>query len=133
MGIPAYWPLLATVIVLIAIIPYISLQLQAISTSIQALVVMQDNRPWYQDTGLYVTLWLAVFALLFSGRSAKAHQPNPGLMAAIAFESLVKLLAGAAGGRRPRACVLGGCLVAAWWPGGLPAMPGCHAMPCHLA
>ncbi len=38
-------------------------------------------------------LWLAVFALLFSGRSAKAHQPNPGLMAAIAFESLVKLLA----------------------------------------
>jgi Na+/proline symporter/signal transduction histidine kinase/CheY-like chemotaxis protein len=85
--------ILTTVIVLIAIIPYISLQLQAISTSIQALVVMQDNRPWYQDTGLYVTLWLAVFALLFSGRSAKAHQPNPGLMAAIAFESLVKLLA----------------------------------------
>ncbi len=85
--------ILTTVTVLIAIVPYISLQLQAISTSIQALVVMQDNRPWYQDTGLYVTLWLAVFALLFSGRSAKAHQPNPGLMAAIAFESLVKLLA----------------------------------------
>jgi Na+/proline symporter/signal transduction histidine kinase/CheY-like chemotaxis protein len=85
--------ILTTVIVLIAVIPYISLQLQAISTSIQALVILQDDRAWYQDTGLYVTLWLALFALLFSGRSAKAHQPNPGLMAAIAFESLVKLLA----------------------------------------
>src|SRR5690606_25527479 len=48
---------------------------------------------WYTDTGLYVSLWMAVFALLFVSRSAKAHQPNPGLMTAIAFESLVKLLA----------------------------------------
>ncbi len=85
--------ILTTLIVLVAIIPYISLQLQAISTSIQALVVIQPSSDWYRDTGLYVTLWLAVFALLFSGKSAKAHQPNPGLMAAIAFESLVKLLA----------------------------------------
>ncbi len=86
-----------TLIVLMAVIPYIALQLQAVSTSIDALVGSRaaagSPLPWYQDTGLYVCLWLAVFAMLFVGRSAKAHQPNPGLMTAIAFESLVKLLA----------------------------------------
>jgi Na+/proline symporter/signal transduction histidine kinase len=84
---------LTTLIVLTAVIPYIALQLQAVSTSIDALVVRESERFWYQDTGLYVSLWLAVFAMLFVGHSAKAHQPNPGLMTAIAFESLVKLLA----------------------------------------
>lgn len=85
---------LTTLIVLMAVIPYIALQLQAVSTSINALVSSQQVAShWYQDTGFYVSLWLAVFAMLFAGKSAKAHQPNPGLMAAIAFESLVKLLA----------------------------------------
>ncbi|MBU2279108.1 MAG: hybrid sensor histidine kinase/response regulator [Gammaproteobacteria bacterium] len=84
---------LTTLIVLTAVIPYIALQLQAVSTSINALVIRDNELRWYQDTGLYVSIWLAVFAMLFVGRSAKAHQPNPGLMTAIAFESLVKLLA----------------------------------------
>ena len=84
---------LTTLIVLTAVIPYIALQLQAVSTSINALVQRPEHPLWYQDTGLYVSLWLAVFAMLFIGRSAKAHQPNPGLMTAIAFESLVKLIA----------------------------------------
>jgi Na+/proline symporter/signal transduction histidine kinase/CheY-like chemotaxis protein len=84
---------ITTLIVLMAVIPYIALQLQAVSTSINALVGSSADGPWYQDTGLYVSLWLAIFAMLFVGRSAKAHQPNPGLMTAIAFESLVKLLA----------------------------------------
>jgi len=88
---------LTTLMVLMAVIPYIALQLQAVSTSINALVARAPNHQpsaaWYQDTGFYVSLWLAVFAMLFAGKSAKAHQPNPGLMAAIAFESLVKLLA----------------------------------------
>lgn len=98
--------IVTTFIVLLAVIPYIALQLQAISTSIDALVQTsahsvspmpqsnaRDSNEWYQDTGWYVTLWLAVFALLFAGKSARAHQPNPGLMTAIAFESLVKLIA----------------------------------------
>lgn len=86
---------MTTLIVLMAVIPYIALQLQAVSTSIDALVASDSAKPiaWHQDTGLYVSLWLAVFAMLFVGRGAKAHQPNPGLMSAIAFESLVKLLA----------------------------------------
>jgi len=84
---------ITTLIMLMSVIPYIALQLQAVSTSINTLVSSTPNEHWYNDTGLFVSLWMAVFALLFVSRSAKAHQPNPGLMTAIAFESLVKLLA----------------------------------------
>ncbi|MDP2714588.1 PAS domain-containing hybrid sensor histidine kinase/response regulator [Rheinheimera sp.] len=84
---------ITTLILLMSVIPYIALQLHAVSTSINTLVSSAPDPHWYTDTSLYVTLWMAVFALLFVSKSAKAHQPNPGLMTAIAFESLVKLLA----------------------------------------
>jgi len=83
---------ITTLILLMSVIPYIALQLHAVSTSINTLVATAPGLAWYSDTGLYVSLWMAVFALLFVSKSAKAHQPNPGLMTAIAFESLVKLL-----------------------------------------
>ncbi|KUM54200.1 PAS domain-containing hybrid sensor histidine kinase/response regulator [Rheinheimera sp. EpRS3] len=84
---------ITTLILLMSTVPYIALQLHAVSTSINTLVGSAPGLAWYSDTGLYVSLWMAVFALLFVSKSAKAHQPNPGLMTAIAFESLVKLLA----------------------------------------
>ena len=84
---------LTTVILFLAVMPYVALQLQAVATSINTLVGSETGEHWYTDTGLYVCLWMAVFAMLFVSKSAKAHQPNPGLMTAIAFESLVKLLA----------------------------------------
>lgn len=84
---------LITLILIMAVIPYIALQLHAVSTSINTLVKAEVGRHWYTDTGFYVSLWMAVFALLFVSKSARAHQPNPGLMTAIAFESLIKLLA----------------------------------------
>lgn len=84
---------LTTLILLMSTIPYIALQLHAVSTSINTLVGSAPGSNWFADTGFYVSLWMAVFALLFVSKSARAHQPNPGLMTAIAFESLVKLLA----------------------------------------
>ena len=84
---------LITLILIMAVIPYIALQLHAVSTSINTLVQAEVGQHWYTDTGFYVSLWMAVFALLFVSKSARAHQPNPGLMTAIAFESLIKLLA----------------------------------------
>jgi signal transduction histidine kinase len=84
---------ITTLILLMSVIPYVALQLHAVATSINTLVATAPGSAWYSDTGLYVSLWMAVFALLFVSKGAKAHQPNPGLMTAIAFESLVKLLA----------------------------------------
>ena len=50
---------------------------------------------------LYVALALALFAILFGTRTMDASEHHRGLMWAIAFESLVKLLAFLANGLRP--------------------------------
>jgi PAS domain S-box-containing protein len=85
---------LVTVIALSAAIPYIALQYKAVVASIAALTTVVGGRvPWYQDTALAVALMLALFAVLFGARRVDATGHREGLMLAIAFESLLKLLA----------------------------------------
>jgi Na+/proline symporter/signal transduction histidine kinase len=90
-----------TIIAVLGIIPYISLQLKAISTSYQVVTgypLINVPRhftqiPFYYDTAFYIALILAVFAILFGTRSLVATERHEGLVAAIAFESVVKLIA----------------------------------------
>jgi Na+/proline symporter/nitrogen-specific signal transduction histidine kinase len=90
-----------TVIAVIGIVPYISLQLKAISTSFTILVqypliVMPAKvgaAPVFQDTALWVALILALFTIAFGTRHLDAAEHHEGMVAAIAFESIVKLLA----------------------------------------
>jgi Na+/proline symporter/signal transduction histidine kinase len=92
---------LVTVIAVIGIIPYIALQLKAVSTSFLILlqypeVVMPakgEAVAVWKDTGLLVALLLAAFTILFGTRHLEATERHEGMVAAIAFESLVKLLA----------------------------------------
>ncbi|MBS0338148.1 MAG: histidine kinase [Proteobacteria bacterium] len=92
---------IVTVIAVIGILPYISLQLKAVSTSVTILVqypriIMPENigaAPGREDTALWVALILAAFTIAFGTRHLDAAEHHPGLVAAIAFESLVKLLA----------------------------------------
>src|ERR1700694_3949237 len=92
---------LVTVIAVIGILPYISLQLKAVSTSYSILVqypeiVMPSQlaaAPMRQDTALWVALILAAFTIAFGTRHLDAAEHHQGMVAAIAFESLVKLLA----------------------------------------
>jgi PAS domain S-box-containing protein len=85
---------LVTVIALSAAIPYIALQYKAIVASIDVLTLSGAMRaPWYQDTALAVAMLLALFAVLFGARRVDATGHREGLMLAIAFESLLKLLA----------------------------------------
>ncbi len=92
---------LVSVIAVIGIMPYISLQLKAISTSFNVLLQYPDlimpsdltNLPFFQDTALYVALAMAAFSILFGGRHIDASEHHEGLVAAIAFESVVKLVA----------------------------------------
>jgi len=92
---------LVTVIAVIGIIPYIALQLKAVSTSFLILlqypdVVMPPKGQavaLWEDTALYVALLLGTFTLLFGTRHLDATERHEGMVAAIAFESLVKLLA----------------------------------------
>ncbi len=92
---------LVTVIAVLGVIPYISLQLKAVSSSYTILrhypqIVMPakaEALPFVQDTALYIALILAAFTILFGTRHLDATERHEGLVAAIAFESVVKLLA----------------------------------------
>ena len=92
---------LVTVIAVLGVIPYISLQLKAISSSFTILVHYPDivmpakivARPFFHDSALYIAATLAAFTILFGTRHLDATERHEGLVAAIAFESLVKLLA----------------------------------------
>lgn len=93
-----------TVIAVLGIVPYISLQLKAISTSFQIMTSHHDGgetirrMPFFQDTAFYVAFLLAAFAVLFGTRKPEATERHEGLVAAIALESIVKLVAFLAAG-----------------------------------
>lgn len=88
-----------TVIAIIGITPYIALQLKAITTSFDALsdaegeVATTLALGWLGDNGFWVAVALAIFVFLFGTRNLGADESHPGVVAAIAFESVVKLFA----------------------------------------
>ena len=92
---------LVTVVAVVGILPYISLQLKAISTSFSLLLdypeIVMPTVPasalFLQDTAFYVALIMGVFAILFGTRHIDASEQHEGMVAAIAFESVVKLVA----------------------------------------
>ena len=92
---------LVTVIAVVGVIPYIALQLKAVSNSLFILlhypeIVMParaDAAPLLQDSALYVALIMAAFTILFGTRHLDATERHEGMVAAIAFESVVKLAA----------------------------------------
>jgi len=94
-------PLLAGLVALIAvvgIIPYIALQLKAVSAG-YALLTLPDGADataplhWGRDSAFYVALVLAGFTMMFGARHLDTAERHEGMVAAIAFESVVKLVA----------------------------------------
>ncbi len=85
---------LVTVIAFTAAIPYLALQYKAVAASLDVLTTTGGGgTPWYRDTALAVAMLMALFAVLFGARRVDATEHREGLMLAIAFESLLKLLA----------------------------------------
>ena len=92
---------LVTVIAVVGIVPYISLQLKAVSSSFTVLLqypevtlpLLPEVVPFLEDTALYVALVMAAFTILFGTRHIDASEHHQGMVLAIAFESIVKLLA----------------------------------------
>jgi Na+/proline symporter/nitrogen-specific signal transduction histidine kinase len=89
---------LVTVVALIGSVPYIALQLKAVATTFDvfrraaAETVAVDEPGLLDDSAFWAALILALFAILFGTRSLDATERHPGIVAAIAFESLVKLI-----------------------------------------
>jgi len=90
-----------TVISVMGIIPYIALQLKAVSTTFAIIC----NHPSFQlpaalrdsfvinNPGLFFAVFLSIFGVIFGARTLATQKRHEGLVAAIAFESIVKLLA----------------------------------------
>ncbi|MGC3871777.1 hybrid sensor histidine kinase/response regulator [Halomonas sp. GXIMD04776] len=85
----------ASLVALVGTLPYIALQLKAVSTSFTVLTASSDmtRAPLFADTAFYVAAVMAIFAILFGTRHTDATEHHEGLIHAIAFESVVKLLA----------------------------------------
>jgi len=89
---------LVTVIAIVGMLPYIALQLKAVSSSLSTVLshyavnsgAVQAAPP---ETALVAAFSLALFAVLFGTRHIDATEHQHGLMLAIATESVVKLLA----------------------------------------
>ncbi len=91
---------LVAVIAVIGIVPYISIQLKAVATSLQVLIAEPG---WSRDilrpsTGLdglsiAVAVTMGIFAILFGTRHIDTTEHQDGMILAIAVESLVKLVA----------------------------------------
>jgi Na+/proline symporter/nitrogen-specific signal transduction histidine kinase len=89
---------LVTVIAVIGIAPYIALQLKAVTSSIQAISgasAAQGTLGGIDDVGLAfgVAAGMALFTVLFGTRNLDAKEQHHGVVAAIAFEAVVKLAA----------------------------------------
>ena len=94
---------LASIVTIIAVagtIPYIALQLKAISASVttilgadQIAAVAGGAAPPLGDLAFAVAMSLAAFAVLFGTRHIDATEHQDGLMLAIATESIVKVMA----------------------------------------
>jgi Na+/proline symporter/signal transduction histidine kinase len=85
-------------IAIVGTVPYIALQLKAVSSSLATVVApfpawAGPVQPMLGDPPLLVAVSLAAFAVLFGTRHNDATEHQHGLMLAIAVESIVKLIA----------------------------------------
>lgn len=95
LGKDAWLAAVVTLVAALGLIPYIALQLKAVTMSFVTLTgdgARGDVSLW-RDGSLYVALAMALFAMLFGTRRASAVEHNRGLVLAIAFESMFKLVA----------------------------------------
>ena len=90
--------MIVSIIALVGAVPYIALQLKAVSSSVATMVDPRDygigsGNLHFLDLPLIVTVVMAGFAIMFGTRHTDATEHQDGLILAISMESVVKLLA----------------------------------------
>ena len=91
---------LTSLFVLLGIVPYISIQLKGITQSFEFLIEEGNaGGSWEQasyvwsDSAFYLAIILALFVILFVLRNVETTGQHHGLMAALSFDSIIKLVA----------------------------------------
>lgn len=84
---------LVTVICVLAIVPYISLQLKAISETFNVITKHKIiANTVINDTTFYIAILLAIFAAFFGTQHTDASERHKGIITAVALESVIKLV-----------------------------------------
>lgn len=90
---------LVTVVACIAVLPYIALQLKAVSMSLHVLTggsweaARIQSTPLWSDETFALTLLMALFAVVYGTREFRPTERHTGLLVAMGFESIIKLVA----------------------------------------
>nr|WP_315171008.1 sensor histidine kinase [uncultured Flavobacterium sp.] len=83
---------LVTLVCVIGILPYIALQLKAISDTFHIVTRTQSTENIFLDTTTYVCLALGLFASYYGTRYVDASEKRRGIVLAVAIESILKLV-----------------------------------------
>ncbi|MCA6064522.1 PAS domain-containing hybrid sensor histidine kinase/response regulator [Thalassolituus marinus] len=90
--------ILVTLVAVLGVVPYIALQLKAIATTFELVsqplgLTADQTLPFWEDTAFHISWAMALFVIVFGTRDIDASEQHPGMILAVAFESMVKLLA----------------------------------------
>ncbi|EAS18619.1 putative transmembrane Na+/proline symporter [Flavobacteria bacterium BBFL7] len=83
---------LVTIICVIAVFPYIALQLKAVSETFDILSGSSKSVSIFTDSTFYIAVLLAVFVALFGTQTTDASRRRSGLVFTVAVESVLKLV-----------------------------------------
>lgn len=89
--------IIITLVAILGVIPYVALQLKAIATTFELVTHPLDQLPptniaFWQDTAFHISWMMALFVIIFGTRDIDASEQHPGMILAVAFESIVKLV-----------------------------------------
>lgn len=82
---------LVTLVLFVATVPYIALQLKAVSDSLE--ILLGQSTTTNIELTIVTSVAMIMFALLFGSTTSGHKQYNAGLIVAVSFESIVKLVA----------------------------------------
>lgn len=83
---------LVTLVCVVGITPYISLQLKSISETFHIVTKTPLSSDIFTDTTTYVCIALALFASYYGTRYVDASEKRHGIVTAVAMESILKLI-----------------------------------------
>lgn len=81
-----------SVVCILAIIPYIGLQIKAISDTFHLVTKSENPNNIFTDTATYVVLLIAIFSSYYGTRYVDASEKRLGIISAVAVESFLKLI-----------------------------------------
>jgi Na+/proline symporter/signal transduction histidine kinase len=88
--------IIVTLVCLMGTLPYIAIQLKAISSSFRILTGTSDPKVQHiflDDLTFYIAIGLGIFTIIFGTRKIDSTERHEGMVAAIAAESIIKALA----------------------------------------